>query len=100
MRPIVLSSIAAAWVLALGACTTPQAVPQAVPQAAAAKPASAATKTAAGQPAKICTSRVVTGSLMPVHECHTAEEWAEIKSRGEDAFSLQAQRQLPSKGGN
>jgi hypothetical protein len=96
MRPIVLSSIAAASVLALGACTTPQAVPQ----AAAAKPASAATKTAAGQPAKICTSRVVTGSLMPVHECHTAEEWAEIKSRGEDAFSLQAQRQLPSKGGN
>ncbi len=96
MRTIVLSSIAAASVLALGACTTPQAAQQ----PAAARLASAATQTAAGQPAKICTSRVVTGSLMPVHECHTAEEWAQIKSHGEDAFSLQAQRQMPSKGGN
>jgi hypothetical protein len=94
MRPtILLSSIASVSVLALGACTTPQQQAQ----APAAKPAAVAA--APGKAAQICTSRQVTGSLMPVHECHTAEEWAQIKREGQDSFSLEAQRHFVP-GGN
>ena len=84
-----LSTLAIA-ALALAACNTPK-----TPQ-----PAAAPGATASNKPALICTSREVTGSRMPVHECHTAQEWADIKSRGIDDFSLEAQRHAPSTGGN
>jgi hypothetical protein len=95
MRTVVLSSFAALSILAVGACTTPQ--PQ---QASAPKAVPAAARTATAGAAKICTSRVVTGSLMPVRECHTPEEWAEIKQHGQDSLGIQAQRHLPSNGSN
>ena len=48
---------------------------------------------------KICTTHQVTGQLMPVRECHTAEQWADIRSSGQDSFSQQAQRHAPTTGG-
>jgi hypothetical protein len=106
MRSI-LSSIAVISVLAIGACTTPQVAHEA---SAAPRPAAAratASTAAAAKPANanekaglICATHQVTGSLMPVRECHTAEAWAEIRRHGQDSFSLEAQRHMPSTGGN
>jgi hypothetical protein len=83
-------------VLAVGACTTTQQAQQTTP---AAKPTAVA---AAAKPPeeKICTTHQVTGELMPVRECHTAEQWADIRASGQDSFSQQAQRHAPTAGGN
>jgi uncharacterized lipoprotein YajG len=94
MRQAVISSTLAIAALTLAACNTPKATQE----ASAAQPASMAGAAAKG--ALICASREVTGSHMPVRECHTAEQWVDIENHGEGAFSLEAQRQFPSKGGN
>jgi hypothetical protein len=80
----------------LAACTTPQPAQRAPSASAtAADPAAAVDPTV-----KICYSREVTGSRMPVRECHTRQEWADIQSNGEDDMSVEAQRHAPSSGGN
>jgi hypothetical protein len=94
MRRTVISSTLAIAALTLAACNTPKAAQE----ASAAQPASAAG--APDKAALICASREVTGSRMPVRECHTADQWVDIQNHGEGAFSLEAQRQMPSKGGN
>jgi hypothetical protein len=94
MRRTVMSLSLAIATLALAACNTPKAAQE----ASAAQPAGAAIT--ADKPALICASREVTGSRMPVRECHTAEQWADIQRTGEDSFSLEAQHHFPSNGGN
>ena len=101
MRLIDLSSIAAIAALAVVAASTTALAgdaPTAKPAAtdATAKPAAAAP----AKPARVCTSRTVTGSLMPVRECHTAEQWADIKRQGQDSFTLDAARHMPASRSN
>ena len=93
MRRTVVSSTLAIAALTLAACNTPRAAQE----TSAAPPARVASAT--DKSALICASREVTGSRMPVRECHSAEEWSDIQRHGQDAFSLEAQRSLPSKGG-
>jgi uncharacterized lipoprotein YajG len=87
------SSLAIA-ALMLAACTTPQAAQQ------AAQPAPGASAAAVDPTAKICYSREVTGSRMPVRECHTRQEWADIQSHGDDDYSLETTRHASQAGGN
>ena len=81
--------------LALCACATPN--PAAVAQATPSKPAAAA---ANDQNPEICASVESTGSRLPQKECHTASEWAALRAAGNDDITNQAQRHLPSTGGN
>ncbi len=92
MRPIVLTSSFVAAALILAACNTPKA-----DQEASAAPAATA---ADGKPDVICATREVTGSRMPVRECHTAAEWADINKRGQDSLGVEAQRGYSGSGGN
>ena len=95
MRRFVLSMILPAAALTIAAAPTPNPGPT---TSTPAKPAAAT-----APPAKkdlICRTREVTGSRMPVHECHTADEWTEIQRHGEDSLSLDAMHHFPSNGGN
>lgn len=107
MRPLV-SSIAAISALALVGFATSALAD--VPSAPAQQPStttSTTTNTAAAtkaappaKPALICRSQVTTGSLLPVRECHTADQWADIRTHGNDQVGLDAQRHFSNTGGN
>lgn len=85
---ILLLSIAATSALALVGCNTAK-----VAQTPSATHATATSSASAqGKPALICASREVTGSRFPVKECHTAEEWADIRAHGLDSLGIEAQR--------
>ena len=84
--------------LALCACATPNPAAVAVAQASPSKPAAASA--ANDQNPEICASVESTGSRLPQKECHTASEWAALRAAGNDDISNQAQRHLPSTGGN
>jgi hypothetical protein len=90
-----VSSIAAISALALVGLATPALAD--VPSAPAQQPSTANPPAAkkAPPPAKptlICRSQVTTGSLLPVRECHTAEQWADIRTHGKDQLGLVAAR--------
>lgn len=98
-----VSSIAAISALALIGFTTPAladvpSAPTQQPSTPAQQPstpnAPAATKAAAApaKPALICRSQVTTGSLLPVRECHTADQWADQRRHGNDQLGLDAAR--------
>ena len=94
MRPIFAAAIIGVGLL-VTACATPT---QKAAQAAA--PAAKPVQTAANSDNPlICGSVEVTGSRMPVHECHTAAEWQRMKTEGTDQFTLDAQRHATGSGG-
>lgn len=97
MRRTALSPILALACLA-AACTGPKTT-----QVASA-PAPTTPSTLAAGPSKpndlVCASREVSGSRIPVRECHTLAEWDAIRKQGMDQLGIEAQRQFPSKGGN
>lgn len=93
MRLEVVAALVSAGLL-VSACATP------TPKTEHAAATAAKPEQAAENNPMICGSIEVTGSRMPARECHTAAEWARMKSEGLDQFSLDAQRSLPSKGGN
>jgi len=78
------------------ACATPAPKPE---HAAAAAPKRVQTAASSDNPL-ICGSVEVTGSRMPVRECHTAAEWQRMKTEGTDQFSLDTARSSPNNGGN
>lgn len=96
MRPLV-SSIAAISTLAfVGFATSALAdqAPAPAPQPKAPQ-TTATTKTAATpapKPVLICRSQVSTGSLLPERECHTPDQWADIRRHGNDQLGNIAAR--------
>jgi hypothetical protein len=96
MRYLPLAAALAAS-LALCACATPN--PAAVAQAAPSKPATATAANGNKDP-EICATVENTGSRLAAKECHTASEWAALRAEGNDDITNQAQRHLPSAGGN
>jgi len=89
----------AALGLIFGVCATPY--PAAVAQTTPSKPA-AATATAAkdGQNPVICARVETTGSRLAEKVCHTASEWAALRSQGTDDLNNRTQRQFSAPGGN
>ena len=74
----------------LTACAAPKAQLAAAPQP----------QQATADKGLICASIEVTGSRMPVKECHTQTEWAAIKGHGTDSLMQDTGRTMPSAGGN
>lgn len=58
-----------------------------------AAPVAAQDVTKPAKPKKICHSVLITGSRMPQHFCHTAQEWADIDAgkRAPDVTSQEGQ---------
>ena len=97
MRLAFVVAVLSSGCVLLTACTTPT-----TKAAQTAAPTSRPRQTAANADNPlICGSVEVTGSrISRQRECHTAAEWAKMKAEGLAEFTLDAQRSLPSKGGN
>ena len=91
--------LAAALTASLALCACATTNPAAVARATPSKPA-AATAANGNRDPEICASVESTGSRLPQKECHTASEWAALRAAGNDDITNQAQRHLPSTGGN
>jgi hypothetical protein len=90
-----VSSIVAISALALVGFTTPALadVPAApAQQPSMANPPAAKKAPPPAKPTLICRSQVTTGSLLPVRECHTADQWADIRTHGNDQLGIDAAR--------
>lgn len=85
MRLTLVAAAFGAGCVLLTACATPKA--ENAP--AAAKP----TQTAdTSRDHLVCRTVDVTGSRLPVRECHTTTEWARLKTQGTDQLGVEAQR--------
>jgi hypothetical protein len=98
MRSFVLSLILGLACLST-ACTGPKTT-----QVASAPTTQTAAQSAAAGPSnpndRVCTTHEVSGTRIPVRECHTLAEWDASRKHGMDQLGVEAQRTLPSKGGN
>ena len=94
MHHLSLASALAASLI-LGACASPSQVAQA-PN----KPAGAAMAANNDQNPEICAKVEDTGSRLPAKECHTASEWAALRSRGNDDLNNRTTLHAPTTGGN
>jgi uncharacterized lipoprotein YajG len=69
-----------------GACAAPK--PMQVASAPAAKPVDPGS-------VKVCVSVDTTGSRLPSEECHTRDEWADLKAKGAQDLPNQSQADNP-----